>query len=255
MSASSFCVTCGTFSHERCRNGPDTFLIRDSSLVSTGPNLPKSCAGISGIPEPCATAAAAGWAGPCRKDSRSSLVMRPFGPVAVTADRSTPSSRAIRRTEGPACAPGGAAPVRRGADRGRRRDRRGHRGGHLRGLGRSGLLLLNQRRRRRDRSVARRQVQDRRALADAVAHLDQHFGDRARARHRNVHRGLVGLQRDHRVFGVELVARRDVHLDHRHVLEIADVRDGDLDAVGGCRHLSSIPSQACAGLGLVVSTP
>ena len=39
MSASSLCVTCGTLSHERCRNGPDTFLIRGSFWVSTGPNL------------------------------------------------------------------------------------------------------------------------------------------------------------------------------------------------------------------------
>ena len=51
MSASSLCVTCGTLSHERCRNGPDTFLIRGSAWVSTGPNLEKSCAGISGMPD------------------------------------------------------------------------------------------------------------------------------------------------------------------------------------------------------------
>ena len=60
MSASSLCVTCGTLSQERCRNGPDTFLIRDSATVSTGPNLEKSWAGISGIPDPPAAAAGGG---------------------------------------------------------------------------------------------------------------------------------------------------------------------------------------------------
>ena len=52
MSASSLCVTCGTFSHERCRNGPEIRVILDSGCVSTGPNFEKSCAGISGMPEP-----------------------------------------------------------------------------------------------------------------------------------------------------------------------------------------------------------
>ena len=62
------------------------------------------------MPEPWAAgaAAAAGWAGPFRNASRSSLVIRPFGPDALIWDRSTPSSRAIRRTLGPACAPAGA---------------------------------------------------------------------------------------------------------------------------------------------------
>src|SRR5690348_8020063 len=65
------------------------------------------------MPEPCAAASAAGWAlpgpaGPLRNDDRSSLVIRPFAPDAVIWDRSTPSSRAMRRTLGPACAPAGA---------------------------------------------------------------------------------------------------------------------------------------------------
>ena len=37
-------------------------------------------------------------------------MIRPFAPDAVTWARSTPSSRAIRRTLGPACAPAGAPP-------------------------------------------------------------------------------------------------------------------------------------------------
>ena len=108
MSASSLCVTWGTLSQERCRKGPETFLIRGRGAVSMGPNVEKSCAGISGIPAPVA-AAAAGWAGPFRNPSRSSLVMRPLGPVGVTAARSTPNSRAVRRTEGPACIPAGVS--------------------------------------------------------------------------------------------------------------------------------------------------
>src|SRR6478736_6417419 len=108
MSASSLCVTWGTLSQERCRKGPETFLIRGRGAVSMGPNVEKSCTGISGIPAPVAVAAA-GWAGPLRNPSRSSLVMRPLGPVGVTAARSTPNSRAVRRTEGPACIPAGVS--------------------------------------------------------------------------------------------------------------------------------------------------
>src|SRR6478752_2248571 len=108
MSASSLCVTWGTLSQERCRKGPETFLIRGRGAVSMGPNVEKSCTGISGIPAPVAVAAA-GWAGPLRNPSRSSLVMRPLGPVRVTAARSTPNSRAVRRTAGPACTPAGVS--------------------------------------------------------------------------------------------------------------------------------------------------
>ena len=48
MSASSQCVTCGTFTHDACRRGPEMRLMRDSGTVSTGPNLAKSTAGIAG---------------------------------------------------------------------------------------------------------------------------------------------------------------------------------------------------------------
>jgi hypothetical protein len=107
MSASSLCVTCGTLSQERCRCGPDTFLIRDRGCRSTGPNLLKSCAGIGGIAPPCA--AGAGALGPRSEASRSSLVIRPFAPVPASVARSTPSSRAARRTPGPACTPAKSA--------------------------------------------------------------------------------------------------------------------------------------------------
>src|SRR6266568_2725171 len=63
MSASSWCVTCGTLSQDRCRTGPEIFLMRASGRVSTGPNFAKSTAGISGMPVPTAAGAAAGAAG------------------------------------------------------------------------------------------------------------------------------------------------------------------------------------------------
>ena len=56
--------------------------------------------------------ASGGWA---MKASRSSWVMRPAGPVPCTKRRSTPASRARRRTAGEAS---GFSPVGRGAPRG-----------------------------------------------------------------------------------------------------------------------------------------
>src|SRR5215218_9200159 len=63
MSASSLWVTWGTLSQERCRKGPDSFLIRGSGTVSTGPNLEKSWAGNSGMPAPAGAGAAGAWGG------------------------------------------------------------------------------------------------------------------------------------------------------------------------------------------------
>src|SRR3954468_3533674 len=113
MSDSSLWVTCGTFSQARCRCGPDSFLMRGSGLVSIGPNLAKSTAGISGMPMPPEGAAVAGAAlGPLRKLSTSSLVIRPLSPLPFSLVRSTPSSRATRRTPGLAWTwPKSAAPA------------------------------------------------------------------------------------------------------------------------------------------------
>jgi len=52
MSASSNCVTCGMFTQLACRRGPEIFWMRDSGLVSTGPNFEKSTAGMVGRPVP-----------------------------------------------------------------------------------------------------------------------------------------------------------------------------------------------------------
>ena len=53
---------------------------------------------------------------------------------------------------------------------------------------------------------------------------------------RHVHGGLVALQRDQRIVGLDRVARLDVDLDHRDVLEVPDVGNLDLD-----RHRTSLP--------------
>ena len=245
MSASSLCVTCGTLSHERCRNGPDTFLIRGSVLALTGPNFEKSCAGISGIPDPCGAAAAAGAAvaGPLRKPSRSSLVIRPFAPLRADLGQVDPELAGHPPHARAGVRPGRRLVVVRRRHRGRRGQRRPDRLGHRLRRGRSGrrLLLLHQRRGSGARPVARAQHEDRRALADLVADLDQHLADGARRRRGHVQRRLVRLQRQQRVLGVDLVTGRHVHLDDRDVAEVADVGNPDL----GCMDMAFLSDLSC----------
>src|SRR5580698_8212486 len=83
--------------------------MRDSGLVSTGPNAEKSIAGMTGRPPPPpAGARAAAGAGAAKEvftnPLTSSCVIRPLNPLPFTRVRSTPSSRANLRTDGPACA-------------------------------------------------------------------------------------------------------------------------------------------------------
>ena len=155
--------------------------------------------------------------------------MRPLGPVGVTAARSTPNSRAVRRTEGPACIPGG------GVDSTRRRgtaagaEGAGAAAGAEAGAGSccstsdGGVLTA---------PVAGGEQQDEAALADLVADLDQDLGHRAGDRGGYVHGGFVGFEGDQRVLGVDLIAGADVHLDDRHNAEVADV--GNLDLGRSC---------------------
>ena len=75
------------------------------------------------------------------------------------------------------------------------------------------------------------QQEDEVALGDPIARLDLDLGRRARGRRGNLQGRLVGLQGDQRVLGLDHGARLDVDLDDRDVLEIADVRDLDLDHV------------------------
>src|SRR5580704_3023890 len=101
MSASSVWVTWGTFTHEACNRGPEMRLMRDSGTVSIGPNLAKSTTGIAGRAPPPAT----GALDLASAALMSSLVMRPFSPVPLIELRSMSSSRASRRTDGPAKTP------------------------------------------------------------------------------------------------------------------------------------------------------
>ena len=81
-------------------------------------------------------------------------------------------------------------------------------------------------RRRRGRSCAGDsglQGQDQASGTDLVADLDLQLLDDAGAGRRHLHRRLVGLDRDQRVFGLDRVAGLHRDLDHRHVLEVADV--------------------------------
>ena len=59
MSASSCCVTCGMVTQLRCRFAPDSFLMRDSGCVVTGPNFAKSTCGSGSRLSPAPPSAAA----------------------------------------------------------------------------------------------------------------------------------------------------------------------------------------------------
>ena len=72
-------------------------------------------------------------------------------------------------------------------------------------------------------------MQDQAPHRDRVPDLHLQLLDDARGRRGHVHRRLVGLERDQRVLGRDLVARGDEDLDDRDVGEVADVRDLDLD--------------------------
>ena len=65
--------------------------------------------------------------------------------------------------------------------------------------------------------------EDRTALADAIANLDEHFDDRAAFGRGHVERRLVAFERDERVFRRDRRTRLDVHLDDGNVLEVAEI--------------------------------
>ena len=80
------------------------------------------------------------------------------------------------------------------------------------------------------------------ALTFAPAlHRDGH--DLAGARRRHVHRRLVRLERDQRIFGRERVAGLHVHVDHVDVVEVADVGNANFD-VAHSRDLTVSPRRA-----------
>ena len=108
ISASSNWVTCGIIAQLRARLAPEIFWIRDSGLLSIAPNLAKSTFGhgskLSPPPAATGTAGARSCSAPditaftwCWTSSR---LMRPFRPRPLTCNKSTPSSRAYKRTAG-----------------------------------------------------------------------------------------------------------------------------------------------------------
>jgi hypothetical protein len=72
---------------------------------------------------------------------------------------------------------------------------------------------------------------DHRSLRDGVADRDRYVRHGARCGGGHLHGGFVRLQGDQGVIHRHGVSRRDVHLDHRDVGEVADVGDGDLHPV------------------------
>ncbi len=114
MSASSCCVTCGMLTQAACSRVPEIFWMRPSGLTSTGPKAAKSTSGTRGSAAPADSARGGPASAFFTKALTSSSLMRPLSPLPVTRARSTPSSRAKRRTDGLACAPrmsGSAAPA------------------------------------------------------------------------------------------------------------------------------------------------
>ena len=89
--------------------------------------------------------------------------------------------------------------------------------------------------------------QNRCAFAHLVADFDLHFLHRAGGGCRHVHRRLVGFERDERILRLHLVAHLYHHFDHRHNLEVADVRYLDFG------HCHVAPSHRC-GASLTSST-
>ena len=220
MSASSLWVTCGTFSQARCRMRPGQLLDARQrpglDRAELGEVLRPGSPGCR-----CRRRALRRRGGRCRPAGHAEQVvlgdpaLRPGPVTSVPGRRRAPAPAGARsgrrgRRRSPARrwvarparrrrAPPAGAPPRRTPRR--RRDRLGR-------CSAAGLLLVDQRRRLGQRAVAAVEHQDRRALADLVADLDQHLRDRAAGGSRHVHRRLVGLQRDQRVLGVDRVAVR-----------------------------------------------
>jgi hypothetical protein len=67
-----------------------------------------------------------------------------------------------------------------------------------------------------------------------VARLDPELSNRPRLWAGHLHAGFVRLEGDQRIFRFDFGAGRHLDLDNRHVLEVADVRDADLDSSHAC---------------------
>ena len=224
MSASSCCVTCGTLTQLACSRGPEIFWMRDNGSVSMRPYFAKSTLGTAGSalaapPPPCMIS--------LTNALTSSAVTRPLAPEPRTRPRSTPSSRASLRTDGPACASpndvgvedtapraGAAARVRRRL-RARPRAQRSAAARRRAGaVGRGGL--------RPHRSAAARAAdrlptpcRRRRTLSSSTRPASGAGTSIA---------GLLGLERHEPLLGGDLVAGLHENVDDLDVREIAEVR-------------------------------
>ena len=174
---------------------------------------------MSGIPAPASPARPRrrrGGAGPRRNASRSSLVIRPFGPVAVPRRgrlqlaRQPPDARPGVRAAGIGHPPAGAAALTCGVGA-------GPAGAACAGGGRR-FLLLDERRGWGQRAVTG--VIDKIGLPRLTRSptLTRTSVTVPAGRGRHVHGGLVGLQGEQRILLVHPVARGDVHLDDRDVV-------------------------------------
>ncbi len=81
-----------------------------------------------------------------------------------------------------------------------------------------------------------------RAFADLVADLDADLADHPILGRRHVHRRLVAFKREDRLFLADAFSGRDLDLDDRHVLEVADI--GKPDFLGHGRVSPAIQPQS-----------
>ena len=206
----------------------------------------------------------------------SSLRIRPLGPEPVTSPRSTPSSRAKRRTDGLACtrlprttsadgsaggglgsagaagsggvgAGGSAGEGWRGAGQigPAPRPASGHGNARCairhRGFLCSARGLLRYRRRGRPCCGPLREREDHGALGDPVPDFDLDGLDGAGVGRGHLHGGLVALERNERGLGLYVIAGFDEDLDDLDVLEVADVGEHHLADRGHARSLTDRP--------------
>ncbi len=249
MSASSLCVTCGIITQLRASTGPEIRWIRERCTRSISPNLEKSTVGHGGRSRPSPGPSGAG-AGARRATIHKRLdvllgdaALAPAAAHVVQVDAKftgdAPDGGA--RVDGPTAI---GLRTGRGGGRWRWRGRRGLLLGLHRALHRVGGLRFC---RCSTATVARRrQRQQLGPLGNPIPNLHQQLAHSPGLRRRHVHRRLVGLERQQWIVDGDRVARRDQNLDHRHVGEVADVRDFDRECARGRAH-------TCVGIGASAS--
>jgi hypothetical protein len=252
-SASSNCVTCGIIAQLRARFAPEIFLMRDSGLTSTSPNLAKSTFGhgsrLSPPPPPDAARGTTGERGLDEilhvflADAALALAALDLREIDAEFARERAHGRArVRHLVGHdrARVEGDWRRARRhgtfrfrGRRRRRRFDFRGRRrrsgGSGSRGGRRSGL------RRRCGFGGADFDDRDDLPFRNLVANLHRdRLHDTIDGR-RHFHRRLVRFERDQALILADALARLDQHLDHRDVGVVADVGNLDFLRIGRLR--------------------